>query len=251
MSPCKSSLLAALVAVVGTSGSLTVVQRRRSAELAHWQSANAQLRYDAQRRVHLTSGAMLPAGGNGAADAPARPEADASTQSVRSASAVEPDRPAAPERDYRDLGQATPEATLQTLAWAGDRGDVERMRGLIVFDPVARQLAEAYFASLPPALHTQFADLNGMAAALLTRAIMGQPYPEAEVLATGTFAPVGDDASLVRLSLPGTGKDGQLYQRDGGVWKYVITEQLVRSYFARHGVSAPPAEGPAAPPGQP
>ncbi len=213
--PLLLSLSAGVIAALITGAGLTYFNRVRLAERARLQRENAALRAEAHRQVVTRS----------------------SPRPIQSVGTPPKTGPAPSQaRRYRDLGQDSAQAALQTLAWAGDRGDAERLRSLIHFDPSARAMAEAYFASLPVEVRTSFGDLDWMAAALLTRAIMGAPYPETDILATAGFEPVAGDPARLRLSLPDTPKDGQVYARVDGAWKYVITEELVRAYFAENGV---------------
>ncbi len=221
MPPLRRHLIAIVLATLATGGGLAFVQHRRVAELDRLRFDNARLRTQIHRQATATESV-----------APVQPDAVAMTPAVEPA-AVYPE-PAALER-YFDEGQATPIAALQTLAWAGDRGDVERLRGLIRFDPEARAMAEAYWATLPPETQARFGgDLAAMAATLLTRAIMRAPYPEAGILAAAQFAPVEGRSDRVRLQLPDTPKHGQIFAEEHGQWGYMITPELVRAYLAEN-----------------
>lgn len=228
----RANLTVALLAILATGGGLTYVQRSRAAEAARLRQENTRMRAEAYQRVASRSPRTV-----------AFPAAPPTSPLESPPTPVAPVAASAPAARYRDSGQATPQTALQTLAWCGDQGNVERMRDVISFDPAARALAEAYYATLPAAVHAQFGGLDAMAATVLTRAIMGQPYPETEVLATARFEPVDGDPDRRRLSLPGTAKDGQIFVRTEGVWKYVLTEEAIRAYFSANRIVAPDKNG--------
>jgi len=136
-----------------------------------------------------------------------------------------------PVEYYRNEGNATPVATLQTFAWACDRGDTELVSRLLFIEVAARPKAEAFMASLPGNLRAQWKTVDQMAAAILTESIMAQPFPNADILETATSEQVGADR--VRLRMPTISKDGTEYQKTADGWKYVITEKVVDNYL-RH-----------------
>lgn len=221
MPPLRRHVIVVVLAVLATGGGLKWVDHRRAVELDRLRYDNARLRTELHQRT-------VKAVANEEGEAPAATKATGGPSPI----AAEPEPPVA---RYFDEGQATPLAALQTLAWAGDRGDAERLRGLIRLDPEARRLAEAYWASLSPAVQSSFGDsLDTMAATLLTGAIMRAPYPEASVLAAAEWEPVDGQPDRRRLRLPDTPKDGQLFEQVDGEWAYVITPELVRAYLAEN-----------------
>lgn len=221
MSSLKTSLAAALIAVGVTAAGLYFVQYRRAAEAERLRRDNGQMRAEASRRWQA-SAAVTAEPASRAAPA-TRPEAE-----VRASMGV--DAPLAQAAaDYRNEGQATPLATLQTFAWACDRGDVETVARLICFDNAARSKAEALMAAMPAETRAQWATPEAMAAALLTARTMHQPFPVAALLEHATAEPINDERVVLRL--PGTPKDGTQYQKIGDAWNYVITEAMVDDYI--------------------
>lgn len=214
MTPLKSSLLAALGAALLTAGILAAVHHHRTKEASALRLANHRLRGQAELLRLATAQAKTPAAAVADAAAPAPAAVPASP----------------PAGDYRNEGQASPLATLQTLAWACDRGDPEAVARLFLFDPAARAKFEAYAATLPEAARAQWESTDAMAAALLTSAFMHRPFPSATILATATSEPLGENR--VRLRLPDSPKDRTEYQQTDTGWKYVITEAMVDAYIA-------------------
>jgi len=134
--------------------------------------------------------------------------------------------------DYRNEGLATPLATLQTFAWACDRGDIEVVQKLLFFDGPARAKAEALLASMPSTARTAWKSPEEMAATLLTSANMNGPFPGAAILEKATVEPIREGRVMLRL--PDTPKDRGEYQKTEDGWRYVITEKMVDDYLARN-----------------
>ena len=86
-------------------------------------------------------------------------------------------------------------------------------------------------ASLPEAARAQWKNVDEMAATVLTRSIMGRPFPNADILETATAEPI--TADRVRLRLPDVPRDGTEYQKTPEGWKYVLTEAVVDDYIKR------------------
>lgn len=222
MSPFKLSLITAALTVAVTAGGLAYAQRQRVREFYTLQNENNRLRLQlSQRREAARS-----------AGSPTTPPAIASQPDIAPAKATGTVLPPRPAEYYRDEGNATPLATLQTFAWACDRGDVETVSRLLFIDAKARPKAEAFWAALPPEKRAEWATLDDMAAVLLTHSFMASPFPASDVLATATVEAISDDR--VRLRMPDVPKDGTEYQRTATGWRYVLTERMVDDYIQRN-----------------
>jgi len=219
MSPLKTSLIAALLSVVLTAGGFWYFDQTRAREAGWLQAQNNRMRMEASRR-HL-------------AQAPASPlavPAGSIPAGVATSTPVAAEVPAPPPAEYyRNEGNVTPLAALQTFAWACDRGDTEMVGRLLHIDPAARPKAEAFRAALPEKIRAQWKSVDEMAVALLTRSIMARPFPNADILETATIEPLSEDR--VRLRLPDVPKDGTEYQKTADGWKYVLTEKVVDDYI--------------------
>jgi hypothetical protein len=223
MSPFRTSLFAALFSVVATAGALYYFQQGRSRELRQLQRQNNQMRAEANRRYLATLGE---------ADR-SPPVFSRATTTGKAAPTQAAAATSAPPRAeyYRDEGNATPDAALQTFAWACDRGDTDAVARLLHIDAGARPKAEEFFASLPPAARTQWKNVDAMAATILTRSFMSAPFPNADILETATVETISTDR--VRLRLPDVSIDGTEYQKTQHGWSYVLTEAVVDSYIER------------------
>ncbi len=218
MSRITTSLLAALAAGVLTTGILYYLQRTRAHEASRLRSENAHLRLRVSER-HV------------ARIAPSAPSTTATTSPAESQPVVlAPRELRAPEGDYRNEGQSSPLATLQTFAWACDLGDSETIKNLLCFEAAGRVKADAFMKTLPPEAQSRWTSPEAMAAELLTHNGMQQPFPVATILDRAIPEAMAD--GRVTLRLPGTPKDGTLYQKVGDRWHYVITEAAVDRYIA-------------------
>lgn len=215
MSPLKVSSLVAAVAVVVTAGALYLRHgaRQREAHALRWE--NDRLRREVSARVEKK------------APAPTPEKTPAAVAAAPSAAATAP-RVA---EYYRNEGNATPQAALQTFAWACDRGDVETVARLLFIEPAARPKAEAFWASLPAETRAQWKNLDEMAAAVLTRSVMERPFPQRDLLATATVESIAPDR--VRLIMPNVpvARGVTEYQQFADGWRYVLTARVVDAYL--------------------
>jgi len=225
MSPLKTSVIVAVLSALVTAGGLFKLHQARMREARHLAARNSQMRLEAYQRNQTRIAAANPS----AAAAAIAPGGTQTTKALTSG--VKP-----MAEYYRNEGNATPLATLQTFAWACDRGDVETVGRLLHIDPAARPKAEVFIASLPESVRGQWSTVDATIAALLTSQIMARPFPNAEILATASVEPI--TADRVKLRMPNVPKDGTEYQRTAEGWKYVLTEQMVDAYIKQ---SRPPA----------
>ena len=221
MSPLKTSLTAALFSIVATSGGLFYFQQGRVRESRQLQRETNQMRVEANRRYRATIAERSP---------PVAPPLTAMGEAAptKDAAAIPAHRSAA---YYRDEGNATPQAALQTFAWACDGGDTEAVGRLLHIDAKARPKAEAFLAGLPAAARAQWQNVDAMAATILTRSFMSSPFPNADILETATVESISTDR--VRMRLPDVPIDGTEYQKTEHGWKYALTEAVVDKYIER------------------
>lgn len=218
MSPLKASLLLGLLSGVVTAGGLFYVHQGRTRELRTLQSQNNSMRIEAYER-NL---------GRSAGSAPTAPSSQVAAEpAARTATSVAP--VAKMTEFYRNEGNATPLATLQTFAWACDRGDVETVGRLLYVEEAARPKVEAFVSSLPESVRKQWKSVDETVAAMLTESVMARPFPRADFLATATLEEVTPDR--IRLRMPGVPRDGTEYQQTAEGWKYVLTEKVVDTYI--------------------
>jgi hypothetical protein len=218
MSPLKASLVFGLLSGVVTAGALYYFQQGRTREFHRLQSQNNRMRLEAYQR---TLGRSAAAQGTSAPAATAVSPASVSVPSATPASRM--------AEYYRNEGNATPLATLQTFAWACDRGDTETVGRLLFIEEAARPKVEAFVAALPEKVRAQWKTVDETVAALLTESVMARPFPRSDILETATPEPI--TADRVRLRMPNVPRDGTEYQQTPDGWKYVLTEKVVDSYI--------------------
>lgn len=221
MTVLRLSLLCGILAVAATSAFFYRQRRQDTREAAGLRAENARMRLETTVRVR-----RAPAHDRSALSAPGRTPPAAS-----------PAATARPAEYYRDEGNPTPLAALQTLAWACDRGDTDRVGRLLHLDSAARPKLEALRAAMPADARARWKSVDEMAAQLLTHHFMARPFPNADVLATATLEQIAEDR--VRLRLPNVPKDGTEYQRTVDGWKFAVTEAMVDNYARRMHSSGP------------
>jgi hypothetical protein len=230
MSPFKLSLIAALLSAAVTAGGFHYFQQSRAREAGRLQAQNSRMLAEVSRRQQARvagTRSVVPAPVAATSSGAVVPPATATTTAAGK-----------PAEYYRNEGNATPLATLQTFAWACDRGDIETVGRLLHIDEAARPKAEAFMAALPESAREQWKTVDEMAAAVLTRSIMASPFPNSDILATASPEPVSVDR--VRLRLPDVPKDGTEYQKTAEGWKYVLTETVVDAYISQASAQAGP-----------
>lgn len=216
-SPLKLSLTAGILAAVITAICLYVHHRRAGAEAAYLRSQNQRL---------------LAALGPRAAKIPPVAGESVSTAPLRSTSQPETRRPAAMPGPYRDEGQATPQSTLQTIAWALDNADLERVKALVQFEnETARAKVSAVLQALPPESRAAWPTPEDLAASVMISDGINRPYPAASILQLSEIENISPDRA--RLRLPGSRLDGGIYQKAGNGWRFVILETAIDAYIAQ------------------
>lgn len=230
MTPLKLSLITGSLVALITLGGHHHVRQGRLQEADHLRTENDRMRFEASRQ-HQAGAPRVEAGSGKGTPASLTPG-----QSARAVAADVPvDQSVAgsrvPGAEYRNEGQATPVAAMQTLAWSCDQGDAARMERLIHFDEAARPKAEAFFDSLPPQVRAQWATPEAMAAALLISGGLSSPYPVASIIARARVEELGAGRRVVHL--PGTSRERMEFQQTADGWKYGITEAMVDDYIRR------------------
>ncbi len=222
MSPLKTSLIVAVASVVITAGGLYYFQQGRAREARQLRSQNSRMLLEASQRVMARqAAAQTPVAGEPA---------------VVTTVAAPVSAPAKMAEYYRNEGNATPQATLQTFAWACDRGDIEAVQRLLFVEEAARPKVEAFVAALPENVRAQWKTVDETVAALLTESVMTRPFPRHDILATAT--PEEVSAGRVRMRMPNVPRDGTEYQKTADGWKYVLTEKVVDAYIRQASTQA-------------
>ena len=201
----KTSLAAGVLSAVLTAGLLYLNVQRTQARILRLRQANEE---QSLKLLERSADEERPGA------TPTAPPV-----STRAAKIV---APAPMPAVYRNDGQATPVATLQTFAWACDHGDVAALAKLLTFEGDGRAKVAAFVAQLPESQRAQWASPEELAATVCIAGYLRWPYPPAEVIDLATTETVSADR--VRLRLPGTALDGGNYQKTTEGWKFVIPD---------------------------
>jgi hypothetical protein len=166
-------------------------------------------------------------------------------QSLRDAPALEESRPEAPEAllaegrrslasEWRDAGDGTPQATIETALWAGAGGDFDRLAALIMFINIAtRRAASDMLLHLPAAERERFSSPERLLAFLTVKDMPtgwvdvrqftmhdGWPWPAAQM----QFWAWSPGADIRNANL--------LVGRFEGRWKLIVSEAVIAKYAA-------------------
>lgn len=225
MTRTQWTLLAALASAAVTSAGMFWQRQHRLREARWLSNENARLQQEIATRVHDQQTQVRATAADAAPGATARAATQPEGDLV--------DTDAAPAaNEYRNEGNATPRATLQTFAWACDQGDVATVTRLIRFDEAARVRALAFMAAMPPEVRARWSSPEDMAAMLLVDSGMQSPFPVATVLDTAESENISADR--VRLHLSGIRRADSEYQLTPEGWKYAITAERVEAYMAQN-----------------
>lgn len=232
MSPPKLSLLTAFATGLLVSSGQFFVRQNRQQEATRLRAENGQLRSKISRlhQEHEPLRPTAPSGHKATID-PATEGGPPSRVLVDGAEEVPSKLSPLSKPTYRNAGQATPVAALQTLAWACDRADMEMMEKLQVFDPAAREKTMQHFPALPPEIRAKWATPEAMSAALYISDGMHRPYPGAAVLEQAEFETISP--TRVRLHLPGANGNGYEFQLTNEGWKVAVTMKVVDAAIER------------------
>jgi hypothetical protein len=216
MRPPKYSIAAAVLSALVTLGALHHLRSAELSELGQLRHLNAKMQYHAYEREQADLATAIP-----------------ETPPPRAVSAA----PQAPV-GYRNEGQSTPQAAVQTFAWACERGDTAAVAVLIYLDQDQRRQAESFMATLPEERRSRWQSVEEMAAELFILSSLARPLPAADVLAAAPVETTGDDRATILTPHP-----IQLRKVDGA-WKYQVSasviENLGQQIFSTLGKSPAP-----------
>jgi len=130
--------------------------------------------------------------------------------------------------DWRNVGDATPAAALQTALWAAAGGDLETLTRMLFLDAKVKAQAGLLFAGLPEAVRQQYGSAERLIALLTAKDV---PLGAMQPLEEKPFGP-DDVAIAVRLQNPeGKTRDLALtaHRTDDG-WRLQVPASALRKY---------------------
>jgi RNA polymerase sigma factor (sigma-70 family) len=162
-----------------------------------------------------------------AAPKPAPPRASSATAPVRAAGAREALAPGMVSVDLMaNVGRATPTAAAQTMVWAMQRGDVKTVASLIECAPPERAKLEAFIATLPEIVRTDY----GTPEELIAFMMSGSPRPIVGVQLLSQIQP-DSDTEIHRVQMQyqngDVRQDEIKFRRDADGWKQVVSPAVV------------------------
>lgn len=250
--------------ILGTVGILTVAAstvvqynatRRLSREMVSLRDevrgATARARDGSAAQASVHSGGKTTSDGNVVAGeldalrdqvAALRKSAEDLTQVVRTtkSSIASPVPPAGtgtigpgnvPARDWKNAGQRTPEATIETVMWSALGGEVDVLANTLGFTPSARTKADAWFAGLSPQVREQYGSPEKVIALMIAKDAAN--VGGMEVLAQQELTPDNVGVRIRVANDQGQTKDQTyLLNRGGDGWRLMMTDSVVEK-FAR------------------
>jgi hypothetical protein len=180
------------------------IEVREEATLEHLRMEIAQLKARAAARSRLTS------------DPAASVQSKSITQEM------------VPADQWRNAGQGTAPATLETALWAAAAGDVEALSGLLSIDPVVRTKVNAMLLRLPASLRQDYGTPERLIALLAARDVpMGaaqiRDFRVSDVKGTQLLAVLRDAENNYRSA-------NLTLRQEGEAWKIVVPESAVDRY---------------------
>ncbi|HTZ19906.1 MAG TPA: sigma-70 family RNA polymerase sigma factor [Opitutaceae bacterium] len=125
-----------------------------------------------------------------------------------------------------NAGRATPAAAAQTMVWAMQRGDTKTVASVIDFEPPERAKLEAFIATLPEKVRTDY----GTPEELIAMVMSGSPRPIVGVQLLSQTQPDADtEIHSVQLQYQSgeVRQDEIKFRRDADGWKQVVSPALV------------------------
>ncbi len=182
----------------------------------------------------IDAGETASAAGMRAAMASLPPSAAESTPMAEAAPSAPPARPsneiAEGERilagELKNVGQGTPEATIETALWAAVGGNLEVLADVVMFSPEIKAKADGWFAGLPESTRREHGTPEKAIAATLARDAAELKGMQLQ----GRTEVAADEVGVRVLLATGAGKTKEetfLTQRAAGGWKMVLPDELV------------------------
>ncbi len=141
--------------------------------------------------------------------------------------------------EWRDRGDDSAAAMLETLLWASAGGDVARVRSLVKLDPAAVAEADALWAELPDEVRPMFQDPLDLVATLTAVSV---PLGTAKLWGSGEYAgtPEPDDLYALLEVAPAEGKSRRILvflgpeapAGDSRAWRISVPASAVAGYRA-------------------
>ena len=180
------------LAVTWALHQMATIDLRAQLDVTHQSIAEvAELKRERDRLLRLHREAHDRVRSEDAAAAPARPPQEVVHESLEPRSAISTLTAGEwlPIREWKNRGQATVTATVETALWAAAGGDVEILKDLLQLDDSVRAKADAVLAHLPEASRAMYPSAEHLIAAFTTKSV-----PLGDVQLVWHHQPGPDDA---------------------------------------------------------
>lgn len=130
----------------------------------------------------------------------------------------------------QDAGSRSPRATLESVIWAANSGNVEALAPLIAFTPTGRAEAETLFKRLPTDVQAEYGSPEKIYATLLAANL------PLKLKSAATLSESAEDSDHATLAMRLERRAGQFhdvqfsFQRSEGGWKLIVPDHIVGSY---------------------
>ena len=137
------------------------------------------------------------------------------------------------EERWRNLGQATPHDTVQSIIWAATGGEVDALVTMLTYDADSRAAADDLFAAIPPESRALFPTADKLVATLISGRLPAD-FTEAQIIEQ--FDPNAyTTQAKVRLSRSARSTDAPRevtfsFQRTGSAWRLVVPKSVIAEF---------------------
>ncbi len=221
MTKTQTAIVGALVAAgitAGTGAAIVLPLRQENASLRQ-QNAEMQqaLRENPKAAAAVTTHSLSALAGR--VEQRRQAEARKATQAPGEA----------PRTDvYRDMGNKTPDAALETFAGACFNGDSESIGRLIYFEGEGRKIAERVLAGLPEEVRAQYPTPEALYGFFTAADCLVAPLPaDPAVIKKAELTYLS--AERVAFRRPGQSSGGQEFQLTPDGWKRVYPERAIEA----------------------
>lgn len=212
----------------GTNLRLREEQARLAAQVSE---ANCLKALRARQQAAAVSAEELQKLDAAAAEAASLRERIEKLKEMQSASVVS--QPKKREERWRNLGQATPRDTLQSVVWAAMGGEVDALVTMLAYDADSRAAADALFAAIPPESRALFPSADKLVATFIAGCL---PTNIAEAKIVEQTEKSADTVlAKVRLQRSSRSSDAARevtfrFQRTGADWRLVVPTNVISEF---------------------
>lgn len=127
---------------------------------------------------------------------------------------------------WRNVGQATPADTLQSVLWAALTGETEKLVSMIAFDAESKAVAQALYDSLPLETRAQYGSVERVIAVMMAGRM--PLHFRSLAMIEQTEKSDGDVSARFKLQSKGAAKEITFsFQRDASGWRLSVPASVI------------------------